>query len=57
MITRKPTATGATLIQDDAGQPLTYWMLEGRFDKARTKKYVKQRSGDRVTPLQRKRKL
>lgn len=35
MTTRKRTATGAYLVQDDAGQPLTYWMLEGRFAKAR----------------------
>lgn len=32
---RARTATGAYLVQDDAGQPLTYWMLEGRFAKAR----------------------
>jgi integrase len=35
MLTRKRTATGAALIQDDAGQPLTYWMLEDRWSKAR----------------------
>lgn len=36
MQTRKRKATGLRLVQDDAGQPLTYWMLEGRFSAART---------------------
>jgi integrase len=35
MLTRQRSATGATLVQDDAGQPLTYWMLEHRWAKAR----------------------
>jgi integrase len=35
MLTRERTATGLTLVQDDAGQPLTYWMLEGRWAAAR----------------------
>jgi integrase len=32
---RARKATGLNLIQDDEGQPLTYWMLENRFAKAR----------------------
>lgn len=36
MLNRRRTATGAYLVQDDAGQPLTYWMLEDRWAKART---------------------
>lgn len=35
MQNRKRAATGPNLVQDDNGQPLTYWMLEGRFAKAR----------------------
>lgn len=35
MQNRERKATGAHLVQDGAGQPLTYWMLEGRFSKAR----------------------
>lgn len=35
MLNRKRSATGATLVQDDAGQPLTYWQLEDRWSKAR----------------------
>lgn len=96
---RERKATGVYLVQDDAGQPLTYWMLEGRFAKARaaaalelpavagiqlrdlrgkaatdtedlahaqkllghasramTEHYTKQRAGERVAPLTRKRK-
>lgn len=33
---RKRDATGVYLVQDKQGQPLTYWMLEGRFAAART---------------------
>jgi integrase len=35
MKARKREATGVYLVQDDAGQPLTYWQLEDRFSKAR----------------------
>lgn len=35
MRTRERRATGATLVQDDAGQPLNYWTLERRFSDAR----------------------
>jgi integrase len=35
MQNRKRSATGATLVQDDAGQPLTYWQLEDRWRIAR----------------------
>jgi integrase len=35
MNTRTRRATGVYLVQDEDGQPLTYWMLEGRFAKAR----------------------
>lgn len=35
MQNRARSATGITLIQDDAGQPLTYWQLEDRWSKAR----------------------
>lgn len=35
-ITSRPgKVKGAWLIQDEAGQPLTYWMLRNRFDEAR----------------------
>lgn len=90
---RPRTATGLHLVQDDAGQPLTYWQLEDRWAKARaaaglpdiqmrdlrgkaatdvedlahaqallghasrtmTERYVKQRAGERVAPVRRKR--
>jgi integrase len=32
---RERAATGVTLVQDNNGQPLTYWMLEDRWAKAR----------------------
>lgn len=32
---RKRQATGVYLVQDDNGQPLTYWQLEARFSAAR----------------------
>ncbi len=32
---RKRQATGVYLVQDDNGQPLTYWQLEDRFSTAR----------------------
>lgn len=35
MARRERKATGIYLIQDQNGQPLTYWMLEGRFARAR----------------------
>jgi integrase len=35
MLTRARTATGAYLVQTDAGQKLTYAMLRKRFDAAR----------------------
>ena len=35
ILTRKRKVTGAYLVQDDSGQPLTYWQLRSRFDKAR----------------------
>jgi integrase len=35
MLTRERKATGGTLVQDDAGQPLTYWQLEHRWHAAR----------------------
>lgn len=94
MLTRERKATGATLVQDENGQPLTYWMLEDRWSKARaaaglgdvqmrdirgktatdledlakaqallghstrnmTERYVKQRAGERVAPLRRKKR-
>ena len=35
-ITSRPAKIkGAWLIQDESGQPLTYWMLRNRFDEAR----------------------
>lgn len=35
-ITSRPAKVkGAWLIQDESGQPLTYWMLRNRFDEAR----------------------
>ncbi|MBT0962051.1 tyrosine-type recombinase/integrase [Denitromonas iodatirespirans] len=36
-ITSRPAKIGSQwLIHDESGQPLTYWMLRNRFDKART---------------------
>lgn len=97
MLNRPRKATGAPLVQDANGQPLTYWQLEDRWSKAReaagfaeanlqmrdirgktatdledlakaqallghasrtmTERYVKQRAGERVSPLKRKPKL
>lgn len=96
---RPRAATGRHLIQDDQGQPLTYWQLEDRYSAARaraavempsvadiqmrdlrgkaatdcedlaqaqallghttramTEKYVKQRAGERVAPVSRRKK-
>lgn len=35
ILTRSRKVTGAYLVQDDNGQPLTYWQLRTRFDAAR----------------------
>jgi integrase len=41
---RPRTATGVYLIQDDNGQPLSYWQLEDRYSAARERAAVKMPS-------------
>lgn len=34
-LARERTATGRRIVQNEGGQPLTFWQLRGRFDRAR----------------------